>query len=176
MNNIASFWCQGCELVQKDALSGSNKSKSDALFRLLTIEAPKKKYMTFRVTYTQKEKVERKRTIVSKIERNCSSSTLFRHNMSMAQQLIPIYCIYIYCIIVHKNKNIFGLNVAGCWCYETSTCHQGGWWDINKQVTCDEQLVVFASLLQRWLHLSGRVFKQCHVILETAGCSCLITH
>ena len=66
------------------------------LFRLLTIEAPKKKYMTFRVTYTQKEKVERKRTIVSKIERNCSSSGATLHGTAADTYLLYLYLLY-YC-------------------------------------------------------------------------------
>ena len=64
MNTIRLFWCQGC--VQTDDLLGNHKTKSDALFRLLTqtmvMEAPKKKKKydrTVRVTNTQNEKAEK---------------------------------------------------------------------------------------------------------------------
>ena len=46
---------------------------------------------------------------------------MFRHSVSVAQQLIPIHN-----TTVHKNKSIIAFNVANCWCFETPACHNGG--------------------------------------------------
>ena len=54
MKTIRSFWCQGC--AQTDVLSGNHKTKSAAVFRLLT--QPKEK-RTVRMTNIQKEKAEK---------------------------------------------------------------------------------------------------------------------
>ena len=45
----------------------------------------------------------------------------FRHSMSIAQQMIPIYN-----TTVHKINVNIALNVAYCWFYVTPTCHYGG--------------------------------------------------
>ena len=64
VNTIRLYWC-----VQTVVLSGNHKAKSAVLFRLLTqtIEAPKKRNRTVRVTNILKRK-KRKRTIVNKVE------------------------------------------------------------------------------------------------------------
>ena len=61
--------CQGC--VQTAVLSGNHKTKSAALFRLLTQikEAPKKRNRTCRVTNDRHIKRKWKRIIVSKKEK-----------------------------------------------------------------------------------------------------------
>ena len=58
----------------------------------------------------------------SKIEESCSSPMLFRHSMSIEQQLMPIYN-----TTMHKNKLNLALYLM--WltvgCYETSNRPQG---------------------------------------------------
>ena len=76
-----------------------------------TIEAPKKRNRTVRMTNIKKKK--RKRTIVSKIERKLQFPYVFRHSMSIAQQLMPIYNTTVYKNKVNVAFNLMWLTV-GC--------------------------------------------------------------
>ena len=58
-------------------------------------------------------------TIGSNIENSFSSSILFRHNMSITQQLMPLYN-----ITVHKNKINNVLHMLNCSYSKTQTCHK----------------------------------------------------
>ena len=66
---------------------------------------------------------------MSKKEKSCSSPMLFRHSMSIAQQLMPIYN-----NTVHENKMNVALYLM--WltvgCYETSKRPQG--WNSNYSI------------------------------------------
>ena len=80
--------------VYRYILTGNHKTQITVLFRLLTqtIEAHKKGNWTVK-------------SDASKIEK--SSPMWFKHSMSIAQQLIPIYN-----TTVHKNKSSVALNVT----------------------------------------------------------------
>ena len=78
-------------------------------------------------------------TIASKIEKSCNSPMLFRHSMSIAQKLMPIYN-----TIMHKNKinvalNLMRLTVG---CYETSNRPQGRLVLIKIIITMRKRLVL----------------------------------
>ena len=60
-------------------------------------------------------------TSKEKAEKDDSSPMLFRHSLSITQQLILIYNTR-----VHKKNVNIASNVANYWCYKTPTCHMGG--------------------------------------------------
>ena len=98
--------------VQTAVLSENHKTKSAVLYRLTqTIEAPKKR--TVKSDKTHKNK-KWKRTIVSKKKKSCSSPMWFKHSMSIAQQLIPVFN-----TTVHKTKRVLlPLMWLNCLCYK----------------------------------------------------------
>ena len=96
----------------------SHKTKYAVFFRFLTqtIEAPKKRNRTVRVTNISKKKW--KRTIVSKTEKSCSSPMWIKQSMSITPQLIPIYN-----TIVQTNKEFCCPSCAYCSCHMLKRQH-----------------------------------------------------
>ena len=83
-----------------------------------------------------------KRTIVSKKEKSCSSPMWFKHSMSIAQQLIPIYNTTVY-----KNKELC-CPKCDCLCHNltTPTGHEGV---LNK--TTVHNLICLCVGLCKWV-------------------------
>ena len=79
----------------------------------------------------------------------------FKHSMSIAQQLIPIYN-----TTVHKNKSTFAFNVDTCWCYETPTCHKGG--TCSSIFTQFIHLVLYINYNSLFIHSSSSLVVHSH--------------
>ena len=107
IDTLRSFKSFGAKDVYRQMSCQGITRQSAVLYRLLTqtIEAPKKR------TVKSDKHIKRKKwktTIENKKRKRCSSHIMwFKHIMSIAQQLIPIYN-----TTVHKIKSIFALNMA----------------------------------------------------------------